>query len=222
MPVHAMNGRVRRSVARSRPTDGCPPTRLADRQGENCPPPGQVWRTLAGAVSGSEIGMGAASACQRRSGAVCVAERRSLTCIDACQRTLRTSACPVRDEVLIRPIAPMHADACCLHAFCAEYVSKSSTRWDCGPAQSRVACPFTRRLPCLPNCTVVRIVRDSRLSRPRAINLAAGEVPGSHRPSLDWILEGRNRCPPPVLLQSACGSQVGSHHPPTSGHTKPA
>ena len=30
----------------------------------------------------------------------------------------------------------------------AEYVPKSSTRWGCGPAQSRVACPFTRRLLC--------------------------------------------------------------------------
>ena len=42
--------------------------------------------------------MGAASACQRRSGSVCVAGRRSLTCADAFEQALCTPARPVRDE----------------------------------------------------------------------------------------------------------------------------
>jgi hypothetical protein len=42
--------------------------------------------------------MGAGAFGQLRSDAVYEADRRSLTCVDACEQTLRTPACPVRDE----------------------------------------------------------------------------------------------------------------------------
>ena len=59
-----------------------------------------------GAVSDSGSGMGAEAFRQLRSDAVYEADRRSLTCADACEQTLRTPACPVRDEVLLEPVAP--------------------------------------------------------------------------------------------------------------------
>jgi hypothetical protein len=50
------------------------------------------------AVSDSGSGMGAEVFPQLRSDAVYEADRRSLTCADACEQVLCTSACPVRDE----------------------------------------------------------------------------------------------------------------------------
>jgi hypothetical protein len=51
-----------------------------------------------GAASDSGSGMGAEVFRQLRSDAVYQADRRSLTCADACEQALRTLARPVRDE----------------------------------------------------------------------------------------------------------------------------
>jgi len=42
--------------------------------------------------------MGSETFCQLRSDEVYEADRRSLTCTDACEQALRTPECPVRDE----------------------------------------------------------------------------------------------------------------------------
>jgi hypothetical protein len=51
-----------------------------------------------GVVSDSGSGMGAEIFRQMRSDAVYEADRRSLTCADACEQALRTPVRPVRDE----------------------------------------------------------------------------------------------------------------------------
>jgi hypothetical protein len=60
--------------------------------------------------SGSE--MGAAISRQARSGVVAVRDHTSLTCADTAKQALRTLVRSVRDEVLIGPVASLHADTC--------------------------------------------------------------------------------------------------------------